>query len=116
MNNSFKENFEDSNELRNSIEDITPIYLDAHGEESRLRMVELTTKHGRIREDDILKINFLTTPATNTYEPIAESGLLFLDPHGDPDVHHCIVELAKKYGRDPNLLKIDETKNQNFDE
>ena len=41
MNNSFKENFEDSNELRNSIEDITPIYLDAHGEESRLRMVEL---------------------------------------------------------------------------
>lgn len=113
MKNSFKDNFEDSNGLLNSIEDVTPIYLDAHGEESRLRMVELGKKHGR--EDDILRIDLILD--RNIHKPIAEKdGLLFLDPHGDPDVHRCIVELAKKYGRDPNLLKIDETKNQNFDE
>ena len=84
MNNSCKDNFKDSNELLKSVEDIAPIYLDPHGEGSHCHMVELTAN-----------------------EPIVESGLLFLDPHGDPDVHRCIVELAKKYGRDPNLLKID---------
>lgn len=46
MNNSFKDNLEDSNELLNSVEEITPIYLDAHCEESRLRMVELRKKLG----------------------------------------------------------------------
>lgn len=112
MNNSFKDNLEDSNELLNSVEEITPIYLDAHCEESRLRMVELRKKHGR--EDDILRIDFILD--RNIHKPITEeSGLLFLDPLGDPDVNRRIVELAKEHGRDPNLLKIDETKNQNFD-
>lgn len=82
-------------------------------EESRRLMVELAKNHSIERQDDLLKINF--TLNQNIHEPIAGSGLLFLDPHGDPDLNRRIVELAKEYDSDSNLLKIDETKNQNFD-
>lgn len=84
MSNNKDADFEGSNELQQSVSENSPIYL---------------------REDDLSKINFITTPRSNTYDPVAESGLLFLDAHGDKELHSRIVELAQEHSHEPNLSK-----------
>lgn len=99
MSNTKHVDSEGSNELQKSADEITPIYLDAieGGISNRLKE--------RFIEDDLLKINFITTSSSNTYNPVLESGLLHVDAHGDKELHSRIVELAQKHSHEPNLSK-----------
>jgi hypothetical protein len=107
MKNPRKNDVDVSNEPLKSVEEITPIYIDTHGEESHRRMVELTKIHGIGIQDDLLKIDFNSNQIVQ--EQVTDSGLLFIDAHADPVVQRRIVELAQMHGRDQNLLKIDAT-------
>lgn len=99
MSNNKDVDFEGSNELQQSVNENTPIYLDAIEGERPQQIKD------RLREDDILMINFITTPSSNTYNPVLESGLLHVDAHGDKELHSRIVELAQKHSHEPNFSK-----------
>lgn len=99
MSNTKHVDSEGSNELQKSADEITPIYLDAIEGGGSDRLKE------RFIEDDILKINFITTPSSNTYDPVAETGLSSVDALGDKELHSRIVELAQEHSHEPNLSK-----------